>query len=161
MHNLAALFVFLFAFQSVSAETNNFYTVGDHVAPITLEDQYDKTASIDESTRLVLFTTGMPGGKVARKAIDKETDSFLSDNHAVFLSNISGMPRMVAKMFALPNMRKHPYSIVLDREGKVTEKFPSEDGSTTIIVLDKLEIKSIEFTKDPSLVKKAITSTEH
>ena len=159
MHYIFLSLVFLFPLQSALAETDMFYMVGDHIAPITLKDQHDKTASVDEVTRVVLYTRDMPGGKVVRKVIEEEDADYLPDNHAVFLSNISGMPGMIAKMIALPRMRKHHYSIALDRDGETTKNIPSKDGNTTIVILDNLEIKSIEFTKEPSDVENAIVST--
>ncbi len=148
---------FLFSV-AVNAEENDvqYYAVGDTIEPITLQDQHDKPYSVDESTKLILFTTGMKGGKVIRKVIDDKEPDYLTNRDALFLSNISGMPGFIAKAFALPSMKKHKYPIVLDREGKVTEKFPSESNSSTIVELDKLKIKSISFTKDSEIVAKAI-----
>jgi hypothetical protein len=150
------LLLFLFPFASHAEEDIQFYTVGDTIESITLQDQYDKTSTVDESTKLVLFTTGMKGGKVIRKAIEDHKPDYLAKNNALFISNISGMPGFIARTFALPSMKKHKYSIVLDREGKVTEKFPSRKKSTTIIHLDNLKITSISFTKDSDEVTKAI-----
>lgn len=143
---------------TANAEENDiqYYVVGDTIDPISLQDQHDITSSIDESTKLILFTTGMKGGKVIRKAIDDKEPDYLGKRNAIFLSNISGMPGLIAKAFALPSMRKHKYSIVLDKEGKVTEKFPSQSNSTTIVQLEKLKIKSISFTKKPDEVTQAI-----
>ena len=146
----------LFPFVAHAEEDVQFYAVGDTIAPITLKDQHDKTHSIDGSTRLILFTTGMKGGAVVREAIEKEDPDYLAKRNAVFISNISGMPGFAAKMFALPKMKKHAYSIVLDREGDATKRFPSQDNSTTIVQLDKLKIKSISYTKKPEEITQAI-----
>ena len=158
MHNFFLVALLFIPLQLVSAQSDVLYTVGDQLEPIALKDQHDKMININEDTRVVLFTRDMPGGKVVRKVIDAEEGDFLPKNHAVFLSNISGMPGMVAKMIALPSMRKHAYSIALDRDGEATKRFPSQDNNTTILLLDKLEIKSIVFTKESSEVKKAVTT---
>ncbi len=152
---LPLLFLFPLA---VNAEEDNvqYYAVGDTIEPLTLQDQHDNSYSVDESTKLILFTTGMKGGKVIRKVIDDKAPDYLGKRDALFLSNISGMPSLIAKLFALPSMKKHKYSILLDREGNVTEKFPSQSNSSTIVELEKLKIKSISFTKDSDVVAKAI-----
>ena len=139
-----------------AGEDIQFYAVGDTIQPITLQDQHDKTHTVNGTTKLILFTTGMEGGKVVRKAIENEEPDYLAKRSAMFISNISGMPRFIAKMFALPKMKKHEYSIVLDREGDVTKKIPSQDNSTTIVQLDNLKIKSISFTKETEEVTRAI-----
>lgn len=155
---LRYLFLLLLFPLITNAEENNieYYAVGDTVEPITLQDQHDRSGSVDESTRLILFTTGMKGGKVIRNVIDDKAPDYLNKKNGIFISNISGMPGFVARTFALPSMKKHKYPIVLDREGKVTEKFPSQSNSATLIKLDKLKIKSISFTKDPKVVAKFI-----
>ena len=114
--------LFLISLAVNAQEDVQFYVVGDTIEPITLQDQHDVTSSVDESTRLILFTTGMKGGKVVREAIDDKEPDYLSKQNTLFLSNISGMPSLIAKMLALPKMKKHKYSIVLDREGDVTKK---------------------------------------
>ena len=132
------------------------YVVGDTIEPFTLQDQHDKTFSSDESTKFILFTTGMNGGKVVRKAIEKETADYLTKNNTLFISNISGMPGLIAKMIAIPSMKKYEYPIILDKEGKVTEKFPSQKDSVTIIQLDHLKIESINYTNNPDKITQVI-----
>lgn len=148
--------MFLFSLAVNAEDTIQFYTAGDTIEPITLQDQNDKTFTIDESTKLVLFTAGMKGGKVVRQAIEKEEPDYLAKRNTVYLSNISGMPGFIAKNFAIPKMKEHKYSIVLDKEGNVTKRFPSQEQSTTIVQLDKLKIKSISFTSKPEDVTRAI-----
>ena len=146
----------LFSVAVNAGEAVQFYAAGDTIDPITLQDQHDKTFTVDESIKLILFTTGMKGGKVVREAIEKEDPDYLAKRNTVFLSNISGMPGFIAKNFALPKMKEHKYSIVLDREGNVTKRFPSQKQNTTIVQLDKLKIKSISFTNKSEDVTQAI-----
>ncbi len=148
--------LFLFPLATHAEEDIQFYAAGDTIESITLEDQHDITSTVGESTKLILFTTGMKGGKVVRGAIDDQEPDYLAKRNASFISNISGMPGFIAKTFALPKMKKHKYSIVLDREGKVTERFPSQKKSATIIKLDNLKITSISFTKNSDDVTQAI-----
>ena len=98
----------------------------------------------------------MNGGKVVRKAIDKETADYLSRNNTLFISNISGMPGFIAKTIAIPSMKKYEYPIILDKEGIVTEKFPSQKDSVTIIQLDHLKIESIDYTNSPDKITQVI-----
>jgi len=93
--------LFLFPLVANAEEDIRFYVVGDTIEPITLQDQHDVPSSVDESTKLILFTTGMKGGKVVRKAIEDKEADYLAKRNALFVSNISGMPGFIAKTFAL------------------------------------------------------------
>ncbi len=146
----------LFSFATNADDNIQAYVVGDPVEEITLNDQHDLGHTVDETTKLILFTTGMKGGKVVRKAIEDKEDDYLAKRKILFISNISGMPGFVARTFALPKMRKYGYSIMLDKEGNMTERFPSRKKNVTLIELDNLRIKSIRFTKKPDELEQAI-----
>ncbi len=144
---------------SVSAEDAvDSYKVGDLLPPITLNDQHDKPHTLSADTRVLLYTTGMKGGGVIRDILDKGEADYLPSRHAMFISNISGMPKIIAATIGLPRMRSHDYSIVLDKTGDSTSRLPAEDNSATIIYLNDGTITGIEFTKDSDKVREAVES---
>lgn len=151
-----ALLIFMAFSPAFAEETVTPYQVGDTLLAIALQDQHEKPHMVGADTRIVLYTTGMKGGGVIRDILDEEDADYLSSHNAMFISNISGMPRVIASMIALPRMRSHDYSILLDTEGDVTSRIPSESNSATIIELDKLKITSIQLTKDSGVVRAAV-----
>ena len=66
------------------------------------------------------------------------------------------MPRLVAKFVALPALRKRPYVVLLDPGPSATSDFPSEKDKVTLLHLQNLKIKAIEFVDNPAEVTKAI-----
>jgi hypothetical protein len=121
------------------------YKKGDPMVGIALEDQHGETAKIDASTRLVLFTRDMEAGDTVKAALAEKRTADLEVLGLVYAADISGMPGLVRRMFAVPAMRKRGYAMLLDTTGEETERIPSEPSRATLIALEDLEVTSIRF----------------
>lgn len=129
------------------------YSVGDRISEIALEDQHGEARAVDASTRIILFSRDMDGGKLLQKALAETAEGLLAEKNAVYLSDISGMPSLVARMFALPSMRKRPYPMLLDRTGESTRRLPDVEEQATVIFLEDLRIERVEHTDRASGVR--------
>jgi hypothetical protein len=59
------------------------------------------------------------------QALQGQPKGYLEARHAVFVADIQRMPRLIAKMFAVPAMRDYSYRVMLDREGRVAPRIPA------------------------------------
>lgn len=98
--------------------------VGERLAPWTLLDQYDQAFTLDNRTETLLVARSMEGAKMVNAALQGQPKGYLEARHAVFLADIERMPRLIAKMFAVPAMRDYSYRVMLDRDGRVAPKYP-------------------------------------
>lgn len=128
-------------------------TPGMRLPQIRLADQHDVEDSIGAEVRAVLFTRDMDAGNIVKEALAEKGGEMLAAADAVYVSDISGMPRIVAKLFALPSMRKRPYRMLLDRDGKATKDFPSEKGKVTLLRLQAGEIERVEYLESTDQVR--------
>jgi hypothetical protein len=119
------------------------YAVGDRIAAFTLEDQHGEAHTLSQDVTLLLFSRDMDGGDLIKAALSDAPAGFLTSRNALYLADISRMPKLIAKLFALPSMRKRPYAMLLDRDGATTARLPSAEGRATLIYLQDLEITRI------------------
>ncbi|MCL1143735.1 hypothetical protein [Shewanella gaetbuli] len=120
---------------------------GDTLAPITLQDQFDKPLVVDGETKVLLFSSDMDGGEVIQAAFDEVAESDRPANLA-YVADISGMPSLIAKFVAIPKMKDYSFVLGLDKEGDVSALLPTKENQATIIKLDNLTIKSITYAED-------------
>ena len=120
------------------------YGPGSVIAPFALDDQHGKRAQVDEGTRLLVVSRDMDAGSVVKAALADADDASLGRRGAVYVADISGMPALIARMVAVPRMRKRAYRVLLDRDGSATRDLPRVAGSPTVLVLEKLRITRIE-----------------
>jgi hypothetical protein len=110
-----------------------------------LKDQHDAPGTIDDETRVVLFTRDMDASDFVEEALEGDGAAKLAAADAVFIANISRMPSIITKIFALPSLRKRPYRMLLDRDGETTANFPTKDEQVTVLHLEKRSITRVEF----------------
>ncbi|MDP9655126.1 UNVERIFIED_ORG: hypothetical protein J2W87_003058 [Pseudomonas putida] len=102
----------------------NALDVGERLAPWTLLDQFDQAFTLDSRTQTLLVARSMEAAKLVDAALQGQPKGYLEARHAVFLADIQRMPRLIAKMFAVPAMRDYSYRVMLDREGRVAPRYP-------------------------------------
>lgn len=150
MLSLALLFVGAVGTASVAP--------GSTLAPLTLVDQHDVAMTLGPQVRVVLFTRDMDGGDLVKEAL-ADHPALLDSARAVYVSDISGMPSVIATLFALPAMRKRPYRMLLDRDGTATAEIPSAAGKVTVLRLTDLRVDAIEYLDSAPAVRAALSPT--
>lgn len=142
----------LLVFSNVQATT---ITVGDSLQVVDFQDQHDKSLGVTDKTRVVLFSRGMKGGDIIKEAlealpVDKQPKEL------VYVADISGMPSLIAKFVAIPQMQELPFNIALDREGESTKLWPGDKEAATVIHLQQLKILSVTRVETSDALLKAI-----
>lgn len=132
------------------------FTIGTPMPAFTLEDQHGKKHEVNTEVRLLLFCKEMKGNAIVSDALKKKSEGYLSQHNTFFVADTSGMPRLVAKFVAMPALRKRPYLVLLDPGPSVTRDFPSQKDKVTLLHLQNLTIKAIEFVDNPADVTTAI-----
>lgn len=133
--------------------------VGTTLPEIALGDQTGVAMTVGPSTRCILVTRDMDGGKIVKEALAADGDALLESAQAIYISDISRMPALVTRLFALPALKKRPYRVLLDRDGKATTLLPSEEGKVTVIVLDSGVVARMEFAVSADEVRTALAAS--
>ncbi len=124
------------------------FKIGDKIGTFSILNQHDKKVTIDDSIEKIIVSFEKDTGANINEYLSKKNPLFLKNNKAVFIANISGMPSIITKLFALPKMRKYDHEILLiyDEDDK---RFISKEEKSTLYTLKDGVIKSIDFiTKD-------------
>ena len=78
--------------------------VGDPMPELSLPDQHAKLTEVD--ARVVIMAFEMDVAKSFNKWLDARGKDWLPKRNAVYVADISAMPKTISKMFAVPKMRK-------------------------------------------------------
>ena len=116
---------------------------GSDVPAIALTDQHDRKASLGPDVRIVVLTRDMAAGDTVKEGFAGMDQAALEMRGAVYVADISGMPSMIATMFAVPKMRDRSYRILLDRDGTATRDFPYVEGRPTVLFVDQGKIARV------------------
>lgn len=130
--------------------------VGERFPELTLEDQHGKAQSIDDSTKLVIMAFEMEASEPLGEFLLEQKADFLSEHKTRYVADISGMPSLISKFFAIPKMQDYNYTLMLNREDDFAEQYQKQEGKLSVYTLNKGVIESIDFvdgTAAPSLFK--------
>ncbi|WP_258238551.1 hypothetical protein [Arcobacter sp. CECT 8986] len=124
------------------------FHIGDNIGSFSLLDQFDTKHTINKDVKTILVSFEKQTSKDINEFLNSKSPTFLKEHNAVFIANISGMPSIITKLFALPKMRDYKHKILLIYDEADT-RFKSAEEKSTLYRLEDGVIKQIEFiTKD-------------
>lgn len=110
--------------------------VGERVAPWTLLDQFDQAYTLDDQAKILLVARSMDAAKRVDAALQGQPKGYLEARHAVFIADIQRMPRLIAKLFAVPAMQAYNYRVMLDRDARIAPRYPGAVDKVLWLQLD-------------------------
>ncbi len=110
--------------------------VGERLVPWTLLDQFDQAYTLDSQVQTLLVARSMDAAKVLDAALQGQPKGYLEVRHAVFVADIQRMPRLIAKLFAVPAMQSYNYRVMLDRDARIAPRYPGPVDKVLWLQLD-------------------------
>lgn len=133
---------------------------GEHLAPWTLLDQFEQPYSLNDDVQVLLVARSMDGGKLVKAALEGQPKGYLEGRHAVFVADISRMPALVSKLFAVPAMRDYNYRVLLDREARVVSRYPGDATKVLWLKLDHGALVGQREFDSAAALREALESLE-
>lgn len=143
---------FLFLLVITTSLFANELNLNANINSFSLTDQFNKMHTIDRKVKTIIVSFEKDTSKDINEFLSSKKVDFLNKNSAVFIANISAMPSIITRMFALPKMKKYKHNILLiyDENDK---RFVQKDDKLTVYKLDNTLIKSINFINPKELAK--------
>lgn len=133
---------------------------GERLAPWTLLDQHDVPYTLNDETRILLVARDMDGAKLVDAALEGKPKGYLDERHAVFLADISRMPRIIATLFALPKMRDYNYRILLDRDARIAPRYQAGEGEVLWLQLEDGKLVEQKVFKEAVALEQALAAEQ-
>jgi len=119
--------------------------VGDTVPVFSARDQFEKEFTFQAGPRFLLLGFEMGAGKAANLKLAELGSGWLEKNGGVYVLDIHTMPA-IARVFALPKMRKYPHRIILAEAESLLAPFPRQPDVITVLLLTPAaRIKEIRY----------------
>ncbi|NQY94301.1 MAG: hypothetical protein HRT43_09070 [Campylobacteraceae bacterium] len=132
------LLILLFSILSF-AET---LKVGDAFPSITLDDQFEKTHTVSLESKRVLVAYDKSMSTILKEFLLEKEDDFLTKNKTVYIGDISGMPSLISRFFAIPKMKKYPFSILF-LDDKNRNAFSKKEDFISVYTLENGKVKTL------------------
>ncbi|MBK1630404.1 hypothetical protein CKO31_06510 [Thiohalocapsa halophila] len=130
--------------------------VGQALPELGLTDQHERPGPIEAGTRLVLFAPDRESSELAHGVLEATGGETLEQAGVRYVADISAMPGLVTRMFALPKMRDYSYSMLLGREAADTAMLPRRDGELTLIGLEAGSVTDLSYVGTEAELRAAL-----
>lgn len=129
-------------------------TNGQPFPSYTLPDQFDQTNTLARETRFVIIASEKDVSGLVNEWLKGKEKDFLSAHHIEYVSDITPMPGLITKLFALPKMKKYPFRLLLARDPKFAETYPHQPGRIALFILDDAQVvQDIQFLQKPAEIE--------
>lgn len=129
---------------------------GERLAPWTLSDQFEQAYTLDDDLRILLVARSMDGAKLLDAALEGQAKGYLEARQALFVADISRMPGLIGKLFAIPAMRDYSYRVLLDREAQVVPQYAAPEQGVLWLQLERGVLRERRVFGDAAALRAAL-----
>ena len=128
---------------------------GSLLPALSVADQHERQVSIETTTRFVVFAADKTASDILSDALRLHPSVF-AERRLVYIADISAMPAIVTRMFALPKMRDLPFQVGLVQNSEVTSHLPRKPKEVTLIALEDQRVQAIEYLPDAASLRRSL-----
>jgi len=127
--------------------------IGDLVPVLNLKDQYDIPHQISAENHKLILAIDNESTALAVELIESREQGWLSEGKQVFLADIHKMPSIIARIVAIPQLRKKHYPILLGNDMHELQIFPRKKNCVTVVKAKEGKVSNLVFacTRDELL----------
>jgi len=120
------------------------------IDPIDLKDLSfispdGKKTELPSRVDLAVVTIQKSSSKMVDEFLSRKDPSYLREKNAIFISSMSGVPYVVARLFALPKLRDANYPIYITFDDDLARVFLGKEGSIAVFYLDGKSVVATSF----------------
>ena len=136
------------------ATATNGLNIGSTIA-FTLPDQFDKAQSLTADTKKVVFVFAKATGHTVKEFLKQQDKNYLTQRNTLFVADISPMPTIIRNTFALPDLKKSAYSVLLVYDGAIAKQFKNETQAEKIalVTLNNGTVETVKYISTDAELK--------
>ena len=117
-----------------SANVSNGLNSGSTIS-FTLPDQFDKAHTLKADTKTLILVFAKATGHTVKEFLKKQDSDYLAKRATLFVADISPMPTVIRNTFALPDLKKSAYSVLLIYDKNIAKQLKNEKEADKIAVV--------------------------
>ncbi|NPA58920.1 MAG: hypothetical protein GXO30_00425, partial [Epsilonproteobacteria bacterium] len=139
------------------AKVSNGLNIGSKIE-FTLPDQFDNSHSLKDDTKTLILSFAKATGHTIKAFLNAQPKDYLPSRDAMFVADISPMPTIIRNTFALPDLKKSAFSVLLIYDEDIAKQIKDEDKKDKIIIvkLQNKQIKSIDYIETEKELESAL-----
>ncbi len=110
--------------------------IGKSLSSLSLYDQNEKVHTLKSSTKKVIFAFSKDVGHTCNDFFATKKTSYLADNSAMFIADVSGAPSLIRSMFIMPGLKDFKHTVLVLDDKDTAASYKANQDSEKIIVVN-------------------------
>ncbi|HIP42237.1 MAG TPA: hypothetical protein EYG90_07005 [Campylobacterales bacterium] len=129
-----------------STTATDGFNVGSKIT-FTLPDQFDKAHALTNDTKTLILVFAKATGHTVKEFLKQESKTFLPEHNALFVADISPMPTVIRNTFALPDLKKSEYSVLLIYDKAIAKQLKNDTQAEkiAIVTLNNGTVEAVKY----------------
>lgn len=120
------------------------FKAGEKLPLLSLPDQFDNKLQIKSTDRVLIISFEKETSSAINDYLKTKPANYLQEHHAWYIGDISAMPSLITTMFAIPKMKKLPFSVMLIKDD-FGKNFSRKEGKITVYKIKNHTVTAVEF----------------
>jgi len=109
--------------------------VGKSLQNLRLNDQFEKPHTLDADTKTLIFAFSKDMAHTCNDFFATQTPTYLVDNHAEFIADVSAAPSLIRSMFIMPGLKDFKHTVLIFEEESKAAPFRAKMDTEKIVVI--------------------------
>ena len=129
---------------------------GRPLPALRLKNQHGQAWQVPASTRLVVFAADRKASNLVMTVLGPLHQGFLASRHAVYLADMSQMPGLITRTFALPSLREQPFEVGVSLDETLLAGWPRQTDAVTLIGLEAGRVTHFQYASSEAQLRTAL-----
>jgi len=109
--------------------------VKQSTSTFALNDQNEEAHTISPDTKTMVFAFSKDMGHTCNDFFATKEDSYLDDNNAVFVADVSGAPSVIRSMFIMPGLKDFKHTVLVIDDKNVARGYKAGMDTEKIVII--------------------------
>ena len=140
---------------TLSTLTSAAVTIGQPIAPLSLNDQFDVEHNVTSSTKKVIFTFKKASSHIVKDYLATQKADYLKERDAMYVADVSAMPAIIS-FFVLPMLTSNEFPILVIEDEEQAEVYKNEEQieAVMVVILEDEVVVDIKYiNSEEDLIK--------
>jgi len=110
--------------------------VGKSLKSLELNDQHEKAHKLAADTATVIFAFSKDGAHTCNDYLQTKDASYLADNNAAFIADVSAAPSFIRAMFIMPGLKDFKHTVLVLDDETIAAPFRAGMDTEKIVVVN-------------------------
>ncbi|MCH9739809.1 MAG: hypothetical protein K0U38_03070 [Epsilonproteobacteria bacterium] len=102
---------------------------------LTLPDQFDNAHALTNDTQKLILVFAKATGHTVKEFLQTQDKNYLTTRNTLFVADISPMPTVIRNTFALPDLKKSDYAVLLIYDKMIAQTLKDETQADKIAIV--------------------------